>query len=172
MRCPKCHLIVTEYQTTCPECGEDLSSLAEALGPFYEPHPEAFSDLFALEEEPNQVNLLEEDLDLGLPKTDDLLASEENKVPEEEAPTEEISSENVFGDEVLSEEGTETLEMSPQESSTSKGVEVEPLKEIEEIDLSNLFEEGAVSEDTEILEEIPDLEELLPPELQEAQSKD
>ncbi len=172
MRCPKCHLIVAEYQTTCPECGEDLSSLAETLGPFYEPRPEVFSDLLSLEKNPNQVDLLEEDLDLGLPKTDDLLASEENKAPEEEAPGEEITLENVFGEEVLNEEGIETSKTSPQESPPLKGVEVEPLEEIEEIDLSNLFEEGATSEDTEVLEEIPDLEELLPPELQEARGKE
>ncbi len=171
MRCPKCHLIIAEYQVTCPECGEDLSSLAEALGPFYEPHPEAFSDLLSLEEDLNQVDLLEEDLDLGLPKTDDLLAPEEDKVKEEETPSEEISLEKVFGDEVLDEEDTKPLEAS-QEGSTTKGVEVEPLEEIEEIDLNHLFEEGDTSEDTEILEEIPDLEELLPPELQEAQGKD
>ncbi|HFC98499.1 MAG TPA: hypothetical protein ENJ40_08605 [Thermosulfurimonas dismutans] len=35
MRCPKCKLITYEGNTRCPRCGEDLSALVEALGPFY-----------------------------------------------------------------------------------------------------------------------------------------
>ncbi len=36
MRCPKCKLITFEGNTICPRCGEDLSSLAQEFGPFYQ----------------------------------------------------------------------------------------------------------------------------------------
>ncbi len=35
MRCPKCKFNFSERERVCPRCGEDVSLLAETLGPFY-----------------------------------------------------------------------------------------------------------------------------------------
>ena len=56
MRCPKCSLILAEYYALCPDCQSDLKEVRHLLGPFYEPHPELYQDLFEIEqdEEPTQ----------------------------------------------------------------------------------------------------------------------
>lgn len=189
MRCPKCHLILAEYHTLCPQCSNDLSELARALGPFYEPRPEAFMGWFSLEEAsleevPQGVGL--EEVDLELPETEDLLLEEESvslesspeSSPEGDFNTseagfeehlsldEEIVLEDLSGaEEVPPEEEPEALEAQTLE-------EIEDIGDIEEIDIEHVLDQETSLSEAEDLEEIPDLEELLPPELQEATAKE
>ncbi len=209
MRCPKCRLILAEYNQACPRCSYDLTELNQELGPFYEPNLEAMLEWFSLEESPDlgeatSLGALEEP-GLDLPDTNDLLFGEEEAAsgsgPEEDASPsiledilggeEDLASpgdleatalnESDQGPELLPEEEVPLLDEVPAEEDLgepleTKGLEeieeIEDIGEIEEVDIDQVLEQDTSLGAEEHLDEIPDLEELLPPELQETQKKE
>ena len=124
MRCPKCKLITSETNRICPRCGEDLSTLAEAFGPFYKAsHQE---DLLSLEflDENSEVELETEPSLPESPLPEIELITEETGPEREtqtepelvlEPPTEEMESgkEGPFEEDFLR-ELEEVLEEDPQ----------------------------------------------------------
>ena len=104
MRCPKCKLITSETKRVCPRCGEDLSTLAEAFGPFYKAsHQE---DLLSLESlgETQEVELGPEP---SLPESHlpeiELIAEETEPVPEPPPKETESEKEGPFEEDFLRE---------------------------------------------------------------------
>ncbi len=209
MRCPKCRLILAEYNQSCPRCSYDLTELNQELGPFYEPNIEAFLEWFSLEENPlaetDSLGGLEEPA-LDLPETNDLLFGKESSASldtEASQDTEPSILEDILGGEdedllapdepsleapsasqvdqqagLLPDEEVPILDEVPTEENLvdtleSKDLEeIEDIGEIEEVDIDQVLDQDSSVTSEGHLDEIPDLEELLPPELQEVQKKE
>ena len=160
MRCPKCKFIVAEYFETCPECQEDLSEIAKALGPFYEPNPEIFEAPWEEEEGPAE-EILYDKLD------EKLVSPEEETIAVAEAP--EMDLEEIAEDleEISLEDLSEELE----------AVEEIPEIELGEEDLKETLREDLAPHEEEpealdLFEGLEGLEEILPEEIKEEENKD
>ncbi len=187
MRCPKCKWIIAEYNLVCPQCGENLTELREELGPFYEPKPEVFPESFLEPEKPEEPPVFEVDQKEGItipeftseapsePRSEAF--SEFSSETGEEAPVTETSELEIpFSEELFIEEIPETSETKAEEEAPI--LEGLDLKELDLEELASKEESKEAEKEAKkgiekekVLEEMPDIDELLPPELKEEEKK-
>ncbi|WP_022852865.1 zinc ribbon domain-containing protein [Thermodesulfatator atlanticus] len=161
MRCPQCKFIIAEFFKTCPECGKDVSDLAELFGPFPEISANWWDELFQVLEEPFE-DVTGEETTVAIEGAEALLERDDilHEVSSEASSAASLED-LVFPEEDSSEDLLEELDTSSLEASA---LDEEVLEEI------------PIPEERDLIEELPEIEldaqDLEGSPIEELESKD